>query len=57
VTPNVQRHSKEQIKNLTEKVDSFSLNLRFIEEGTAVEEKATWDGSLVDKGRSSFLCG
>ena len=47
--------SKEQIKNLTVKVDYFSLNIKFIEDGTAVEEKATWSGALVDKEWSSLL--
>ena len=53
LTPN--NNSKEEIKNLTEKIDSFSLNAKFIEEGTAVEEKARWTGSLVNKERSSLL--
>jgi hypothetical protein len=47
--------SQDEIKNLTEKVDSFSLNIKFVEEGTAVEEKATWEGSLVNKERSSLI--
>jgi hypothetical protein len=48
--------SKEQIKNLTEKVDYFELNVKFIEDGTGAEQKASASSSLVDKEWSSLLC-
>jgi len=41
--------NSEQIKDLTEKVDKFELNIEFEEEGTGTTDKASWQGSLVDE--------
>jgi len=40
---------QEQIKNLTEKVENFQLEVEFVEEGTNTIEKAEWKGDLFDK--------
>eukprot|EP00090_Calanus_glacialis_P012233 TRINITY_DN20713_c0_g1_i4.p1 TRINITY_DN20713_c0_g1~~TRINITY_DN20713_c0_g1_i4.p1 ORF type:complete len:1703 (-),score=467.37 TRINITY_DN20713_c0_g1_i4:343-5451(-) len=41
--------NSEQIKELTEKVDNFDLQIEFEEEGTGTAEKSKWSGSLVDE--------
>jgi len=41
--------NSEQIKNITEKVEDFQLEVEFVEAGTSTIEKAEWKGRLVDK--------
>lgn len=58
------RLSKENLLDLTQKIDTFDLKVIFTEEGTGTTDEVTWAGSLVDEpfrlevvGNTNFIIG